>query len=63
MNEETIDACIKELVQIRDGLNIMADKKIMDTGKGDFFMDGQVNGLNIAIAALEDMLESEDAVL
>lgn len=64
MNEETIDACIKELKLIRDGLNIMADKKIMDTGKGDFFMDGQVNGLNIAIAALEDFkLGEEDAVL
>lgn len=62
MNEETIDTCIKELKLIRDGLNIMADKKIMDTGKGDFFMDGQVNGLNIAIAALEDLKSGEDDV-
>jgi len=62
MNEETIDACIKELVQIRRGLNLLADQKIMNTGKGDFFMDGQVNGLNIAIAALEDFKLGEGDV-
>ena len=60
MNEETIDACIKELRLIRDGLNIMANKKIMDIGKGDFFMDGQVNGLSMAIAALEDLKLGEE---
>jgi hypothetical protein len=37
----------------------LADKKIMETGKGDFFLDGQVLGLNIAIRALMD-LERED---
>ena len=62
MNEETIDACIKELESVKRGLNILADKKLMDTGKGDFFMDGQVNGLNIAIAALEDFKSGVDDV-
>lgn len=61
MNEETIDACIKDLRLIRDGLNIMANKKIMDIGKGDLFLDGQVLGLNMAIATLEDMLGEGDA--
>ena len=60
MNEETIDACIKDLRLIRDGLNIMANKKIMDIGKGDLFLDGQVLGLNMAIAALEDLKSGED---
>lgn len=64
MNEETIDACIKELAKVQRGLNILAAKKIMDTGKGDFLLDGQVLGLNIAIAALEDFkLGEDDAVL
>ena len=51
--------CIKEIVSIKKGLNILAYKHIMETGKGDFFLDGQVLGLNMAIAALED-LERED---
>lgn len=55
MSEETIDACIKELQLIWHGLNIMADKKIMETGKGDLFLDGQVLGLRMAIVALEDL--------
>jgi hypothetical protein len=33
----------------------LADKKIMETGKGDFFLDGQVLGLNMAIHALMDL--------
>lgn len=59
MDEHTLEICIKELVVIKDGLNILADKKIMETGKGDFFLDGQVLGLNMAIRALMD-LEKED---
>jgi hypothetical protein len=59
MDEDTLKICIKELVGIKKGLNILADKKIMETGKGDFFLDGQVLGLNIAIRALMD-LEKED---
>ena len=59
MDEDTLKICIKELVTIRDGLNILADKKIMETGKGDFFLDGQVLGINIAIAALEDLGREE----
>ena len=61
MDEHTLKICIKELVTIRDGLNILADKKIMETGKGDLLLDGQVLGLNMAIAALED-LEREDEI-
>jgi hypothetical protein len=57
MDEHTLKICIKELVTIKDGLNILADKKIMETGRGDFFLDGQVLGLNMAIAALEDLGE------
>lgn len=60
MNEETIDACIKELRLIRDGLNIMANKKIMGTGRGALILDGQVLGLNMAITALEDLKGGED---
>lgn len=59
MDEDTVKLCIKEIVSIKKGLNILADKHIMETGKGDFFLDGQVLGLNMAIAALED-LERED---
>ena len=59
MDEHTLNICIKELVTIKDGLNILADKKIMETGKGDFFLDGQVLGINIAIAALEDLGREE----
>ena len=60
MNEETIDACIKELESVKRGLNILADKKLMDTGKGDFFLDGQVLGLNMAIAVLQDLKMGEE---
>jgi len=60
MDEDTLKICIKELVTIRDGLNILADKKIMETGKGDFFLDGQVLGLNMAIHALMDLGEEND---
>jgi hypothetical protein len=60
MDEHTLEICIKELVTIKDGLNILADKKIMETGKGDFFLDGQVLGLNIAIRALMDLGEEND---
>jgi len=52
MDEHTLKLCIKELVLIRDGLNILADEKIMKTGKGDLLLDGQVLGLNVAIRAL-----------
>lgn len=62
MNEETIDACIKELAKVQRGLNILAAKKIMDTGKGDLLLDGQVLGLNIAIATLEDLKSGVDDV-
>jgi hypothetical protein len=55
MDEDTLKICIKELVGIKKGLNILADKKIMETGKGDFFLDGQVLGLNMAIHALMDL--------
>lgn len=55
MDEHTLKVCIKELVTIKDGLNILADKKIMETGKGDLFLDGQVLGLNMAIHALMDL--------
>ena len=60
MDEHTLEICIKELVTIKDGLNILADKKIMETGKGDFFLDGQVLGLNIAIHALMDLGREDD---
>jgi hypothetical protein len=60
MDEDTLKICIKELVGIKKGLNILADKKIMETGKGDFFLDGQVLGLNTAIAALEDLGREEN---
>lgn len=64
MNEETLNACIKELAKVQRGLNILADKRLMDTGKGDFLLDGQVLGLNLAIAVLEDLKSGEgDAVL
>jgi hypothetical protein len=59
MDEDTLKICIKELASIKNGLNILANTKIMQTGKGDLFLDGQVLGLNMAIAALED-LERED---
>jgi len=55
MDEHTLEICIKELVTIKDGLNILADKKIMETGRGDLLLDGQVLGLNMAIAALMDL--------
>ena len=55
MDENTLKICIKELVGIKKGLNILADKQIMKTGKGDLFLDGQVLGLNMAIAALEEL--------
>jgi hypothetical protein len=60
MDEHTLEICIKELVTIKDGLNILADKKIMETGRGDLLLDGQVVGLNIAIATLMG-LGREDA--
>lgn len=60
MDEDTLKICIKELVTIKDGLNILADKKIMETGKGDFFLDGQVLGLNMAICALMDLGEERE---
>jgi len=60
MDEHTLNTCIKELVLIKDGLNILADEHIMETGKGDFFLDGQVLGLNIAIRALMDLGREED---
>lgn len=64
MNEETLNACIKELAKVQRGLNILAGKRLMDTGKGDFLLDGQVLGLNLAIAVLEDLKSGEgDAVL
>ena len=59
MDEDTLNICIKELVTIKDGLNILADAEIRRTGKGDFFLDGQVLGINMAIRALMD-LEKED---
>ena len=55
MDENTLKICIKELVSIKNGLNILADTKIMKTGRGDLFLDGQVLGLNMAIAALEEL--------
>lgn len=60
MDEHTLKICIKELVTIRDGLNILADKKIMETGKGDLLLDGQVLGLNVAIRALMVLGEEDD---
>jgi len=60
MDEDTLKICIKELIGIKKGLNILADKKIMETGRGDFFLDGQVLGLNMAIAALEDLGREDD---
>ena len=59
MDEDTLKICIRELVGIKKGLNILADKKIMETGRGDLFLDGQVLGLNMAIAALEDLEKEE----
>ena len=59
MDEDTLKICIKELVGIKKGLNILADKKIMETGKGDFFLDGQVLGLNMAIRTLMDLGEEQ----
>lgn len=55
MDEDTLKLCIKELASIKNGLNILADAEIRRTGKGDFFLDGQVLGLNMAITALEDL--------
>ena len=55
MDESTLKICIKELVGIKKGLNLLADGKIMETGRGDLFLDGQVLGINMAIAALEDL--------
>jgi len=60
MDEDTLKICIKELVGIKKGLNILADKKIMETGKGDLLLDGQVLGLNVAIRALMVLGEEDD---
>jgi len=60
MDEHTLKVCIKELVTIRDGLNILADKKIMETGRGDLLLDGQVLGLNVAIRALMVLGKEDD---
>ena len=63
MDEATLNFCIAELKGIKKGLDLIADKKIMDTGKGDIFLDGQVLGLNMAITLLEDMVGEEDGDL
>jgi len=60
MDEHTLKICIKELVTIKDGLNILADKKIMETGRGDLLLDGQVVGLNMAICALMVLGRGDD---
>ena len=60
MDEDTLKICIKELVSIKNGLNILADTKIMKTGKGDLFLDGQVLGLNMAITALQELEMVDD---
>jgi len=60
MDEHTLEICIKELVTIKDGLNILADKKIMETGRGDLLLDGQVLGLNMAIRTLMDLGKEDE---
>lgn len=61
MDKLTLKIAIERLREVRVHLMELGLERIMETGKGDFLIDGQVLGAAACIKALEDMLESEDA--
>ena len=60
MRNQKLQQAIERLDEMRTTLNSRAVQRIMDTGKGDLFLDGQVLGFNKAIWILEEMRDDGD---
>lgn len=63
MDKLTLRLAIARLQEIKANCMERGEQRIMETGKGDFLLDGYVLGAALCIRALEDMLEKENAVL